>query len=413
MISLTQYLKEDKEGKNLHLEHIEDEVLNGGVKGTRGAINFLISLRNMLSGKADKSGINLTTKWDGAPAVFAGINPENKKFFVGTKGVFAKNAKLNYTNADIDKNHPSEGLNKKLKIALLYLSKLGISNVIQGDMMFTREDIKTENIDGEDYIVFQPNTIAYAVPANSALAKTIMNAKLGIVWHTSYDGPSLQDMRASFNIDIAKLNQTKDVWFRDASYIDAAGTATFTMDETEKLSRILTTMGSLFRTISARTLNEIAESDYYRTQIKAFNNTKVRQGQKITNTAMHVRDMILHIEAKLNENIAAAKKSDTRLKREKEKSIILRFLKTNKDQLKLILDLQNLMVDAKLMVVRKLEQVKSVPGTFIRTDDGFKVTAPEGFVAVDRISGSAVKLVDRLTFSFNNFTAAKAWTTKV
>lgn len=409
MISFNQYLNESKDGKNLHLEHLEDEVLNGGVVGTRGAINFLISLRDMLSGKSEKSNINLTTKWDGAPAVFAGINPENKKFFVGTKGVFAKTAKLNYTNADIDKNHPSEGLNKKLKIALLYLSKLGITNVIQGDMMFTREDLKSERIDGQDYIVFQPNTIAYAVPADSTLAKTMLSAQLGIIWHTSYDGPNLQDMRASFNIDISKLTRTKDVWFRDASYVDATGTATFTMDETEKLSGILSELGSLFRKISARTLNEIAESEYYRVQIKTYNNTKVRQGQKITNTAVHVRDMIINIENKLNENIASAKKSDTRLKREKEKSTVLRFFKSNKDQLKLILDLQNLLVDAKLMVVRKLEQVKNVPGTFIKTDDGFKVTAPEGFVAVDRLSGSAVKLVDRLTFSHNNFNAAKNW----
>ena len=48
-------------------------------------------------------------------------------------------------------------------------------------------------------------------------------------------------------------------------------------------------------------------------------------------------------------------------------------------------------------------------GTFLKTDDGFKVTAPEGFVAVDTIKGNAVKLIDRLAFSHANFTAAKAW----
>ena len=31
------------------------------------------------------------------------------------------------------------------------------------------------------------------------------------------------------------------------------------------------------------------------------------------------------------------------------------------------------------------------------------------FVAIDTMKGNAVKLVDRLTFSLNNFTVAKSW----
>lgn len=408
MIKFSDYLTESKEGKNLHLEHLEDEVLNGGVAGTRGAINFLQSLRDMLAGHS-KSSLNITTKWDGAPAVFAGINPKNGKFFVGTKGVFAKNAKLNYTDKDIDANHPGEGLNKKLKIALRYLRDLGITNVIQGDMMFTKSDLKRETIDGVDYIVFQPNTVVYAVPIDSDLAKRMMAAELGIVWHTSYTGPSLEDMKASFNIDISKLNQTKNVWFRDASFVDASGTATFTLDETQEITGILSEAGSIFRTISARTLNEIATNETFRIQIKAWNNLKVREGKEITNTATHVQGLILSIEEKLNKNIAEAKKEDTRLKRQKEKTLIMNWYKANRNELKKIFDLQNLLVRAKIMIIRKLEKVKGVIGTFLRTDNGFKVTNEEGFVAVDKLQGNAVKLVDRLTFSFSNFNAAKAW----
>jgi hypothetical protein len=410
MISYKEYLKEDKEGKNLHLEHLEDEVLNGGVAGTRGAINFLLSLRDMLAGHSKDSRLNLTTKWDGAPAIFAGINPANNKFFVGTKGVFAKNAKLNYTEKDIETNHSSEGLRSKLKIALRYLPELGIKNVIQGDMMFAKEDLKKEKIDGVDYIIFQPNTVVYAVPADSALAKQMLNAQMGIVWHTSYVGPELEDMKASFDVDIGRLNQTRNVWFRDASFVDATGTATFTSEETAKLNGILSQVGSLFREISSRTLNEIATNDTYKIQIKTYNNSKIREGQEIKNTATHVQGLILSIEEKLNKHIQEAKKQDTRLKRSKEKTIIMNWYKANRLELKKIFDLQNLLIEAKLLIVRKLEQVKGVVGTFMRTDNGFKVTNEEGFVAVDTLSGNAIKLVDRLTFSFNNFTAAKAWT---
>lgn len=407
-MNFTDYLEESKEGKNVHLEHIEDEVLNRGVAGTRDSINFLRSLRDMLAGHAE-SKVNVTTKWDGAPAVFCGINPENGKFFVGTKGVFAKNAKLNYTDKDIDNNHPAEGLNKKLKVALRYLPKLGIKGVLQGDMMFTKGDLKNEIIDGTDYITFQPNTIVYAVPVDSKLAQMMMAAQIGIVFHTSYTGKALEDMKASFNIDINNLTTTKDVWFRDASFVDASGTATFTEQETKQITYILSDIGNLFRGINPVVLNRIATSDIIRTQIKTFNNSKVRAGQVITDTTKHVRELIRTIEDKLNKEILAAKLDKTKQKRIAEKSELMRFYRNNATELKKIFDIQNGLVEAKSMIIKKLQQIRQVTGTFLKTDNGFKITNAEGFVAVDKLQGNAVKLVDRLEFSQANFNAQKAW----
>ena len=400
------YLTESKEGKNVHLEHLEDNVLNHGVTGAREAIDFLRSLRNMLAGHTG-SKMNVTTKWDGAPAIFVGTNPENGKFFVGTKSVFAKNAKLNYTDEDIDENHPSEGLNQKLKLALAFLPKLGIKGVLQGDMMFSKGDIKHETIDGEDYIIFQPNTIVYAVPTKSKLAQTMLAAQVGVVFHTSYSGKTLETMKASFNIDIGHLKTTKDVWFRDASFTDASGSATFTEEETAAITSILSQAGRVFQSIPALTLNRIAASETYMTQIKTFNNTKVREGKKIADTRIHTQELINWIEAKMNKEVLAAKKEETKQKRLKEKNEVMRFYRSNAIQLKQIFDLMNLIVDAKLMIIRKLETIRSI-GTFVRTDDGFRITAPEGFVAVDHL-GKALKLVDRLEFSHKNFTAQKAW----
>ena len=309
-----EYLKESMEGKNLHLEHLEDNVLNRGVSGARESIDFLRSLRNMLAGQTG-SKINVTTKWDGAPAVFAGTNPENGEFFVGTKSVFAKNAKLNYTDKDIDENHPGEGLNEKLKLALAYLPKLGIKGILQGDMMFSKGDIKKETIDNEEYIIFQPNTIVYAVPVKSKLAQTMLAAQIGIVFHTAYSGKSLETMKASFNIDIGHLKTTKDVWFRDASFTDASGSVTFTEGETAEITSILSQAGRVFQTIPALTLNRIAASDVFLTQIKTFNNTKVREGKKIADTRAHTQELMNWVEAKLNKEILAAKKEETKQKR--------------------------------------------------------------------------------------------------
>ena len=398
-----------KEGANLHLEHIEDEVLNRGVAGTRDAINFLQSLRDMLAGNSS-SKVNVTTKWDGAPAVFCGINPDNGKFFVGTKGVFNANPKLNYTDDDIDKNHPSGGLNAKLKVALRYLPKLGIKGVLQGDMMFSKGDINTQTIDGEEYITFQPNTIVYAVPSDSKLAKAMTSAQLGIVFHTSYTGKTFSDMKASFNIDINHLSTTKDVWFRDAYFVDASGTVTFTDKETKILNSHLSLAGTTFQTINALTLNRIASSEIVLTYIKTFNNTKVREGMEIKDTVAHTNDLIRWVEAKLNKDISDAKKEETKQKRIKEKTEIMRFFRGSARDLKNIFDLMNHLVASKNMIVGKLQQMKQVTNTFLRTDDGFKVTNPEGFVAVDKLKGNAVKLIDRLEFAHANFNAAKAWT---
>jgi hypothetical protein len=407
-MKFSQFLTESKEGANLHLEHLEDEVLNNGINGARNAINFLQSLRNMLAGHST-SKVSVTTKWDGAPAVFCGTNPDNGKFFVGTKGVFNANPKLNYTDDDIDANHASEGLNAKLKVALRYLPKLGIKGILQGDMMFSKGDIKTQVIDGEKYITFQPNTIVYAVPADAKLAQTMLAAQMGIVFHTSYTGKTMADLRASFNIDIKNLTPTKDVWFRDAYFFDASGVATFTEEETKQITGILSQAGRTLQSINSLNLNRIAANDTILTYIKTFNNTKVREGQAIKNTALHTSELVRWVEAKLNKDIADAKREETKQKRVKEKTEIMRFFRGAAADLRNIFDLMNLIVDAKNMVVKTLQQIRQITGTFLKTDDGFKVTNPEGFVAVDKLKGSAVKLIDRLEFAHANFTAAKNW----
>ena len=403
------YLLEGKEGKSLHLSHIEDEVLETGSTGARDSINFLQSLRDMLAGHTATSHLNLTSKWDGAPAIFAGINPQNGKFFVGTKSIFNKNAKLNYTPADIDANHAGEGLNQKLKVALKHLPELGITGVMQGDMMFTQSDLKYQKIENEDCVTFQPNTIMYAVPVNSTLARQITSSKMGVVWHTEYHGKTLDSMKASYNISVGKFRQSRNVWFRDASLVDMAGTATFTLDETKQITAILSLAGSIFQQIPGRLLNEIASNETYKLQIKTFNNTKVREGQEITNTGGHVSELIRWIDAKYNKDISGVKKEDSKNNRLAQKNLVMRFYRQNAYGLKLIFDLQNLIVKAKNMIITKLQKMENGFGMFVRDANGLRVVGQEGFVVSDIIKGKTVKLVDRLTFSHLNFNAAKDW----
>ena len=406
-----QMLYEDKGGKNLHLEHIEDEILNYGVDGGRASINFIQSLRDMFAG-ATRSSINMTVKWDGAPAIFAGVDPEDNKFFVGKKSVFNVEPQLYKTNADIDK-YTSGDLNAKFKVALEEFPKLGIRGVIQGDLMFTN-DVDTQKIDGIDYYTFQPNTIVYAAAQDSDLGKQIKSAKIGVVWHTTYKGEDLQGMKASFGVDISKLKSVKSIWMDDATYKDVSGSATFTQSETDKITKELSNAGSTFRKINSMLLKKFLNLQESLTgtlsglTYKTYNNTMVRAGKPITNPKRHAIGYMTYFKNKMQEQIDKMKSPAGKKKYETIQREYDREFKKHVNNLQQIAFFQNYIIAAKMLVINKLNSVKSI-GTFIRTSNGFKAVNPEGYVAIDRVSGGAVKLVDRMEFSFNNFTAAKAW----
>ena len=252
MYSFKQYLNE---AKNTHLEHLEDEIINNGYQGGVNAVEFLKSIRNMLVGSSRRK-LNVSVKWDGAPAVFCGINPENGRFFVGSKSVFNVTPKINYTQSDIRKNHAG-GLVDKLSVCLKELPKLGIRGVVQGDLLFTPGDLKSVSIRGEDAIAFTPNTITYAVPENTDLAKKIRRAKLGIIFHTSYTGRKMANLKASFGVNVNRFAKTPAVFFDDASYKDVSGVATMTIGEMQSFQKILNMAGgSLKKSKELFSMNE-------------------------------------------------------------------------------------------------------------------------------------------------------------
>ena len=412
MLSFSELILEDKGGKNLHLEHLEDEIINYGVDGGRAAINFLRSLRDMLAGSS-RSSINMTVKWDGAPAIFAGIDPEDGKFFVAKKSVFNVSPKLYKTNKEID-DDLSGALNSKFKIALAEFSKLGIKGVLQGDLMFT-DDVEKTTIDGMVFYTFQPNTIVYAVDINSDLGRVINKAKIGVVWHTTYTGKTLPDMKASFGVNISGLRKPASVWMDDATYKDTSGRATFTEKETEKVTAILSQVGKTFQKINAPMLRKFINLQESFTgvlsgaSLKTYNNSKVRVGETVKNPKQHAKGYEKWVQMSIQKQIDKAKSVKGKDKYKNIQKEYVREVSKHTNNLTQIITFQNLLVDAKMEIVKKLNSIKGLTDTFIKTDNGFKVTNPEGYVAIDRVSGGAVKLVDRMEFSFNNFTAIKAW----
>lgn len=406
MQNFKSYLSEQK---NTHMTHIEDQVIYGGVKGARDAILALRSLRDMLAGNA-KGSTDVTVKWDGAPAVFAGIDPNDGQFFVAKKGIFNKNPKVYKSHEDIESD-TSGDLQTKLKIAYDELSKLGIRGVVQGDIMFTANDLKTETIDGQKYLTFHPNTIMYAVPVDSNEAKRIKKARIGVVFHTSYDGATFETMKASYGVDIDKFKNVSSVWAETATIRDLSGTATLTKKDTDEVTKALSDAGKIFRQIAGSTLREIENNPDFASMIETHNNKYVRAGEAVKDTKKHVDNLIQFISDKFEKEAGKrsteAGKSAQYAKRDE---VLAFFSEKNKKNLKLVFDLQKAIVVAKLIIINKLDRLKTID-TFVKTKTGFKVTGQEGFVAIDRIGGGAVKLVDRLEFSTNNFSPdiLKGW----
>ena len=408
MKKFNEYITEEQ---NLHMTHVEDLLLDGGVDGARKAINFLRDLRDMLAGNS-KSKITATVKWDGAPAIFCGIDPTDGKFFVAKKGVFNKNPKVYKTNSDIDED-TSGDLAAKLKVALKEFSKLGIkSGVYQGDLMFTNGDVKLETIDAEKYFTFHPNTIVYAVPVGSTLGQQIKTAEIGVVWHTTYTGTSFETMSASFGQSIVQhMKQIPSVWMDDANYKDYSGTATFTEAETKQVTAILSKAGSLFNNIKAETLNGISQDVDLLLAVKTFGNAKIRKGEKIENPTQHVKDLFNWIYDRYQKEIDSKKTEKGKsAQEEKRKKILAFFANHPQNEISKIFELANLISDAKHLIIGKMNQAGHI-NTFLRTANGFKVTGVEGFVAIDHLSGGAVKIVDRMEFSKSNFSAdvIKGW----
>ena len=389
--------------KNTHLEHLEDDIINRGSKGGDNALNFLKSVRNMLAGAS--GGVNMTVKWDGAPAIICGINPENGKFFVGTKSVFNKTPKINYTTSDIRRNH-SGVVAQKLQVCLNNLSRLNIKGILQGDLLFTN-DLKAINIDGEKMVSFTPNTITYAVPINSNIGQRIARAKMGIVFHTQYSGKSMDKLSASFGTVTGSSN--RNIFLASAAYKETA--VMFNKSELSRFDgQIRMAEGSLRKAAPILDLMSKNSSDQLSVgfRLKTYFNYFIKNSNsgmdKVATMQKQFRDYF--------DNILQAEIDAKKTPRGKERFIRaqkdgLRFIDRNKRALYFAIASHITLGNCKNTLLQKMNQIQSI-GNFIRTSRGYRVTAPEGYVAVDKVAG-AVKLVDRLEFSRQNFTMPKGW----
>jgi hypothetical protein len=389
---LTEVLTETK--ANTHLTHLEELILTQGQDGFNQAKAFLYELIKNLKGESNNIK-NVSVKWDGAPAIWAGINPDNAKFFVGTKSIFNKEPKINYTSQDIDTNHGhAAGLAKKLKLALQYLPAVGINGILQGDFMFDSDDVGTSDIEGVTHYTFKPNTIRYAVEANSEIGKKILSAKIGIIWHTTYKDLS-SESGASFGADVSGLSETPNVWFDNAYFKDDTGILLSDQEEKFILEKI----------------NE-ADSikvDYTDLPLKALNtylNSEIRQGEFVSDPTKSFENFKNWYQLAVNKSIEKVKRPESKESKRKAGEDKIREFESQKENIINIFRVSKILSEAKAIFIAKYDKAVATKHFIDNGDGTLSVTKAEGFVAVDHTE-NGIKLVDRLEFSRNNFNAGK------
>lgn len=381
---------------NTHLTHLEELVLTRGPEGYKMARAFLLELLKTLKGNT-KSKIQTSVKWDGAPAIFAGINPENGKFFVGTKSIFNKVPKINYTKEDIVKNHGhAPGLVDKLTKALEYLPALNIKNILQGDFMFDDEMISTVDIDGEPHYKFKPNTIVYAVPVDSELGKQIEQSKFGIVFHTTYDS---LDSGASFGADVTGLRRAPGVWFDDAFFTDDTGIVTLTDEEETEVLRLV------------KAADEVSGSINYDDLPSAFLNiyinSEIKKGNFLEDADKSFQGFINWYSQRVQKKINNLKSEKGRERATNNAMETMKAFDEKRNDIANIFRVSRLLFEAKNIFIQKYNNAVYNTKHFVDDGSGDLIASnPEGYVAVDH-RGNGIKFVDRLEFSRANFAVDK------
>ena len=397
--------------QNKHLEHLEDELINYGYGGYVASKDLIQNFIDELGGRPT-GNVTVTTKWDGAPAVVCGIDPESKQFFVGTKSVFnKKEPKVNFTEEDIDKNHGEiPDLAKKLKYCLKYFAELNIKGIIQGDLLFTDEDVATKNIDGERYYTATPNTLTYAWPADSELGKAVNTAKIGAVFHTYYSGTGpINTLNAGFGVSQFNLKSTRNVFLASATMDNISAKSGLTAAEERTLKSVIAVAdrnASVAKPFIEMVAHEATKQFTLGYTMKRFTNSYVKEGQKINNVNTFITKFEAAFKKSLVEKVESLKSEKSKNEYRDKLASGLQFLEDNKRAFKAFIVIYNSFTNAKNLINNKLAGLSDTK-VFLRSGDNFVVTKPEGFVAI--VDGKAVKIVDRLEFSRANFTLEKSW----
>jgi len=395
-------------GPNKHLTHLEELILTDKKDGALRAINYLEALTQILDSDTPRA-VNSTVKYDGAPAVILGSDP-NGKFFVGSKSVFNKIPKINYSVDDIKQNHASTpGLVDKLVQTFVHFKNLRFNSVYQGDFLFDDEIKEINDIDGVQHVIFKPNTIVYAVPAASEEGQKILNSQIGVVFHTEYDATLdpegyVRFSTKKFGVDVTNLNPGHGVYVKDAYFESDAGYITLTAEEAKSVNFLI---GVARQQLLRIDFNKVTEK--LLSNLNTYINTEIRTGDFLTDTGASFEQFVQWFTGKINKQIEKLKSDSGRAKAEQNREQLLSLIQDASSDIYAVFEFQKAIKQCKDIFIQKYNNMMrgvSMRNYLFDPNGDLVVTDPEGYVAIDA-TGNAVKFVDRLEFSRANFAIDK------
>lgn len=383
MLTFTEFLTEGINVEKLkHLDHIEDHIFDGGHAGMSHIAGVLDDSLNFLSG-TKKGSTRFTVKYDGAPAVVFGINPDNHRFFVASKAAFNKNPKLNYSASDIDKNHSnSPGLAAKLKQALEHLPSImpAHGGVYQGDLMYGPEDLVSD----KNTYSFTPNVITYSTGKQSPHGKRIADSKIGIVVHTQYHGDRMANLKADFNVDQNRFNHSSTV----NTISPEITRGSIELADRKRFERNLRDATDLYRGLDDDFFNVVKGHE---DTLKMYINACVRTSSKPSASGyqQYIVDRLSREQNELKTQKALDRKAAAA-------DLMITHVENHSEQFDTLFKLHGKIQAAKDALTTALSKSQD-----FRTSIGGNPVKHEGIVAIR--GGNVSKLVDRAEYSRANF----------
>ena len=386
---------------NKHMIHLEDKIFYGGYEGAVEAIRLILYTVATLRGFPQ---VEILQKWDGAPSVFIGKTPSDR-FFISTKSLLNKSgAKVYHSVRELEGAFNGELL-IKLQTCFEMFEPLQdkIPNIIQGDLLFTKGDLF--DLMGGQYTAFHPNTIIYAAPHHSDMARWLESSELGIVWHTTYhsldtDG-YLDNLAATYGADITPFKNHPKIWTVDPHVGDYRD-CTFV-----KCTEIVEIAKEILEYINPTTLDKIASTPLLADTIEAVINDGVRKGVHLTPKQL-VIDLIHRAAAMHKKEINGLVQDAARQRALQRYVVMSNAIRDVMLDLPAIFQLHDALTRAKLFLINTLNKRHPL-STFVETGEGYIPCGPEGYVVIH--NDNAVKLINRMEFSRNNFSqdVTKGW----
>ena len=221
----------------------------------------------------------------------------------------------------------------------------------------------------------------------------INTAKIGIIFHTTYD--DLSGGGASFGVDISGLNKSNNVWFDDAYFKDDTGVLLSDKEEQFVLEKIKEA--------------DSVSVDYTDLPLKSLNtylNSEIRQGEFLQNPIKSFERFKNWYQQAIDKSIEKVKRPETKEKKRLAGEEKIKTFESQKENIIKIFKISKLLSEAKAIFITKYDKAVSTKHFIDNGDGTLRVTKAEGFVAVDHTE-NGIKLVDRLEFSRNNFNAGK------